>query len=538
MPKKKRMLLMLLKGGMSQSDIAAIVHCSKRDVAAASKLIKTKGLTAAAVLAMAESEAEELLAPKHKPREKNPDYLQPDVGSLVERKPKRRKLPIKLVWLEYCEQASRESKLAYSYQTFCEQFSAAQAKSDATTHFVHNAAEKAFIDWAGDVCWVTDRITGKRTKAYLLVICLPCSGLIFAETFWSMAQDSWLKGHMDALEYFGGVPQMLVPDNCGTATDRTPAYVTLVNAAYLAFAEHYGTAVVPARVRKPRDKSLAEGVVGLTEQWIVAPANEESFHTLDELNDFVLDRVEWLNDRPFSDKDGSRRERYEQDEREHMLALPDCRFETYEPHRAKVAPDCHVRLDYMHYSVPFTLIGKTCDIRAYASRIVVACDGEVVAEHPRLRGRKGQYSTFEGHMPPNHRIGNSPWSRERFESWGDRVGPSTGEAIRRMMDSRPVVQQSFVACRNVLGLSKSYAPDLLERACESIVAAECAVPSYAAVKNRIQAIKAVDAKAKAADNAAAVPVGDGWEVVDRAKGAGRVQGADAWRREEAQDADR
>ena len=101
-------------------------------------------------------------------------------------------------------------------------------------------------------------------------------------------------------------------------------------------------AVVPARVRKPRDKSLAEGVVGLTEQWIVAPANEESFHTLDELNDFVLDRVEWLNDRPSSDKDGSRRERYEQDEREHMLALPDCRFETYEPHRAKVAPDYHV----------------------------------------------------------------------------------------------------------------------------------------------------------------------------------------------------
>ena len=107
-----------------------------------------------------------------------------------------------------------------------------------------------------------------------------------------------------------------------------------------------------------------------------------------------------------------------------------------------------------------------------------------------------------------------------------------------MIDSGPIVQQLFVACRNLPGLSKSQAPDLLERACESIVAAECAVPSYAAVKNRIQAIKAADAKARAADNAAAVPVGDDWEVVDRAKGAGRVQGADAWRREEAQDADR
>lgn len=178
---------------------------------------------------------------------------------------------------------------------------------------------------------------------------------------------------MDAFDYFGGVPQMLVPDNCGTATDRSPVYITLINTAYLAFADHYGCAVVPARVRKPRDKSLAEGVVDLAEQWIVAPANEESFHTLEELNEFIADRVEWLNDRSFSDKDGSRREEYEQNERESMLALPDCRYETYKPHRAKVSPDYHVRLDYMHYSVPFGLIGKTCDIRCECQAVFPCC---------------------------------------------------------------------------------------------------------------------------------------------------------------------
>ena len=536
MSKKKRLLLMLLGGGFSQADIAAVIHCSKRDVAAASKLIKESSLNVAAVQALTDSEVEELLSPERKSRQKNPDYLQPDMEALVKRKARGRKLPVKLMWLEYCDQAAGNDKLAYSYQTFCEQFSEVKAKSEATTHFTHIAAEKAYIDWAGDVFWTVDRITGKRAKACLLVICLPCSGLIFAEAFWNMKQDSWLKGHMDAFEYFGGVPQMLVPDNCGTATNRSPAYITLINATYLAFADYYGCAVVPARVRKPRDKSLAEGVVDLTEQWIVAPANEESFHTLEELNEFVADRVEWLNERPFSDKDGSRREEYEQNEHESMLALPDCRYETYEPHRAKVSPDYHVRLDYMHYSVPFGLIGKTCDIRAYASRIVIACDGETVAEHGRLYGRKNQYSTCIDHMPPNHRIENSPWSRERFESWADRIGPSTGEAICRMMDAKSIVQQPFVACRNVLGLSKAYAPDLLERARASIVAAECAVPSYAAVKNKILAIKAADAKANG--NSIKASSSDGYcSVVDRAKNAGRVQGANAWRRKEASDAD-
>lgn len=159
---------------MSQSDIAATVHCSKRDVAAASKLIKAKNPTVAAVQAMTDSEAEELLAPERKPRVKNPDYLQPDVDLLVERKLKRRKLPIKLMWFEYCEQAKQQGKLAYSYQTFCEQFSNVLAKSSATTRFLHDPAEKAYIDWASDVFVLSDRLTGKSAKAYLSVICLPC----------------------------------------------------------------------------------------------------------------------------------------------------------------------------------------------------------------------------------------------------------------------------------------------------------------------------------------------------------------------------
>ena len=529
MPKKKRVLLMLLKGGMSQSDIAAVNRCSKRDVSAAARAIADYALTADAVDAMTEAEIERLVGPPKEPRGKDPRYLQPDIEALVERKSKNKRLPVKLMWMEYCAAAAEAGLEAYAYQTFCEAFSEAAEKNDATKRFKHKPGEKAYIDWAGDTAWVTDRLTGKRTKAYLLVVCLPCSCKFFTEAFSDMKQASWLKGHMDAFEHFGGVPQMLVPDNCATATDRSSIYLTLVNETYEMFAEHYGTAVVPARVRKPRDKSLAEGTVDLVEQWIVAPAAEMTFHTISELNEFVRDQCAWLNARPFSDKDGTRDSDYEEKEREHMMPLPPSRFETYEPRSATVSPDYHVRVDYMHYSVPHRLIGERCDIRLYASRVVISHKGEVVAEHERLRGRRGQFLTDVGHMPPNHQMSDSPWSQAYFERWADRIGPATGVAIRRIMASKPVVQQSFVPCRNVLGLSKSYAPDLLERACSDVVSGSPAVPSYTALKNRILAIRAADAAARSEGRA--VPAAwDDEEIVDRAKNAGRVSGADAWRR--------
>lgn len=530
MSKKKKVLLMLLAGNLSQADIASVNHCSKRDVSAAARLLRERGLTAAEVAAMGDGEVEELLSPPSEPAERrDPRYLQPDMKALVERKRRNRRLPVKLMWFEYGEEAAAADRLAYSYQTFCAMFAEASQASDARQRFEHAPGEKVYIDWAGDVAWVTDRLTGKRSKVYVIVFCLPCSCKFTAKGFPDMKEASWLQAHAEAFEFFGGVPQMLIPDNCATATDRSAVYVTLVNKTYEQFAEHYGTAVVPARVRKPRDKSLAEGTVDLVEQWIIAPSNEMVFHSLEEFNEYCAGQVAWLNSRPFSDKEGSRDSAFEDGEREHLMPLPPTRFETYVPRTAKVQPDYHVRIDYMRYSVPHVLIGRTVDVRLYASRVVVSYAGEVVAEHPRLRGRKGQFSTDELHMPPNHAMMSSPWSPERLRSWARRIGPSTAEAVERMLASRVIVQQAFVGCTNVLGLSKPHGADLLERACARIVAVEGAVPSYTAVKNAIAAIKAAEAEARAKGAAPASGPDDG-ELVDRAKGAGRVSGADAWRR--------
>jgi hypothetical protein len=344
-----------------------------------------------------------------------------------------------------------------------------------------------------------------------------------------MRQASWQDGQAHAFDYCGGVPRMLVPDNCATAANRSAVYVTLVNGEYERFADHYGAAVVPTRVRKPRDKPTSETTVDLVEQWIIAPSNEMTFYTLEEFNEFCAERVDWLNGRPFSAKDGTRDSVYEAEEAPHMQPLPPEPYERCEWHSAKVAPDYHVTVDYMHYSVPFALIGRQVDVRLTASRVTVLDGGEVVAEHRRRHGRKGQYSTIEDHMPDRHRLQDSPWSPDRFSSWASRIGPETGAAIGRVLASRAIVEQAFVACRNILGLSKSYSPELLERACAQANAAG-ALPSYTGVKNRILSIRASDAEARSLGSAARAGTGTDGALVDRAKSAGRTRGADAYRR--------
>ena len=177
--------------------------------------------------------------------------------------------------------------------------------------------------------------------------------------------------------------------------------------------------------------------MNLVEEWVIAPSNELVFYTLAEFNEYCAGRVDWLNDRPFSDKDGSRRDAFLDGEAGELLPLPAERFELCEWRRCKVAPDYHVRIDYMHYSVPHALIGRSVDVRVSAGRVTVFDGGDPVAEHARLFGRKGQYSTAAEHMPANHRELDSPWSPERFVSWAAKIGMETEAAIRAVLDRGP-----------------------------------------------------------------------------------------------------
>lgn len=516
-------MIWIAKGGLTQEQIAGVEHCSKRDVSKCAKVVNEHGLGVGEIERMSD-EAIEALFPKEKGRGPDPDRLQPDMGAYVERKRRNRKLPVVLFWTEHVELAAEKKMVPYAYSTFCQMFADEADRTDATRHFNHVPGAKAFIDWCGDVAHLTDKLTGSKTKVYVFVLELPFSNKFWAEGFCDMKQQSWQAGHMHAFESFGGVPGLLVPDNAPTATNHSaPRNVTLLNEEYERFADHYGTAVLPARVRKPRDKSTSESTVNLVETWIIAPSEEMTFYTIEDFNDYCAERVAMLNARPFSAKDGSRDSVFEEFERDELMPLPPERYEMCDWYRAKVACDYHIQVDYMRYSVPFKLLGETLDAKASPTKVTIYHDGEVVATHTRLHGRRKQFSTVLEHMPEKHQALSDPWSEDRFKSWAGRIGPETARAIARLMSRHQIVQQSFVACRNILGLAKTYTPEQLERACASYNEVDL-YPTYTGLKNLILSQRnqdALDSVGRSAGGSDSKPTA----------GAGTAtRGADAYRR--------
>jgi transposase len=449
------------------------------------------------------------------------EYVMPDFESVCKRIELNRKLTLREIWIHYSSSEPAGKKL-YSYSQFCRLLREWGKKTSTTTKMRFVAGQAAYIDWAGTTGFTTSRLTGRKQKVYLFVMCLPYSDIIYAEGFYSLAQEQWLEGHMNAFEYLGGVPSVLVPDNCATAVDRTPAFFTAINQTYFDFADHYATAIDPARVGRPRDKNLVESAVNLVEMWIIASLAEDTFYTLEEYNAEVRRKVDWLNDRDFQQKDGSRRSVFEDEERECLGPLPSHRFEISHWTKATLAPDCHVRVDYMRYSAPYKLVGKRLDVRLTSSVVDIIDDGIIVASHRRLFGKKGQYSTDTAHMSSTWGTLDNPWNPERFERWADNIGPATRETVDRILASRTIVEQTFVSCQNVLGLAKSYGRVLLEQGCDTIVSRGPTIPTYTAVKNAIISIKR--------DGAAATsPIHLTVPKPDKLGPGGRTRGAEYYR---------
>jgi transposase len=514
-------IMQLLAKGVSQGDIAVRLKCSKTTVSKCARLMREQRLDADALAGLDEASVRQGYFAR--PERTSDEYVMPDFESVCKRIESNRKLTLKEIWIHYSSNDPCGKKL-YSYSQFCRLLREWGRKASTTTRMRFVAGQVAFIDWAGDTGCAVSRTTGRRQKVYLFVVCLPYSAIIYAEGFYSLAQEQWLEGHMNAFEYFGGVPSVLVPDNCSTATDRTPTFVTVINQTYFDFADHYGSAVDPARVGRPRDKGLVESACNLVEQWVIASLAEDTFYTLEDYNAEVRRKTDWLNERPFQQKDGSRRSVFEDEERECLGLLPTSRFEISHWAKAKLAPDCHVRVDYMRYSAPYKLVGKRLDVRLTSSVVDIIDDGVTVASHRRLYGKKGQYATDAAHMASTWNTLDNPWNPERFMRWADNVGSATRGAIDRVLTSRVIVEQAFVPCQNILGLAKPYGRALLGQGCKEVVSDGLALPTYTAVKNAIIRIRRDGA-------AQSPPVDIGKTKPDRLGPGGRTRGAEHYRHE-------
>ena len=401
----------------------------------------------------------------------------------VERELRRHKhLTLKLVWDEYLQ----ANPGGYGFSQFCELFRrwrGGQGRG-VTMRQDHRPGDTLQVDYAGDTVVVMDH--GQVLEAQIFVACLPFSGLIYAEATWTQQVEDWLGAHVRALGYLGGVPGALVPDNLKSGVSKANFFDPVLNPSYYALARHYGTAILPTRVRKPRDKAAVESAVLQVERWILAPLRHQAFFTLAELNAAIVPLREALNQRPLAPpRTGTRRSVFEADERPCLRPLPSDPYTIgqWELGRA-VGADYHVIVDGHYYSVPSGLAHGRVDVFTTATLVSLFQHGERVASHPRSP-IKGGHSTALEHRPPGHRIvaGRTP---EEMRAEAAAIGVATATYVDRLLVARRHVEQGVRAAHGVVRLANRHGAAALEQACERALAAGVLAPRF--VQGLLQAM--------------------------------------------------
>ena len=370
---------------------------------------------------------------------------------------------LQLLWIEYCDRCHDADELPYQLTQFKKYYRQFVQRTKATMHIQRKPGEHMEVDWAGQTAELTDPDTGEAVKVYLFVAALPYSGYAYAEAFPDQTTSSWIAAHVNAYKHFGGVTRILVPDNLKTGVDKHTKDEVVLNKTYQELAEHYGTAVIPTRVRRPKDKATVEGTVGNLSTAILAALRNQQFFALRELNEAVWKRLDTFNQRPFQKKEGSRAILFAQ-EKTYLQKLPSHPFELAEYRKATVQFNGHIQVDFQNYSVPFDYIKRKVDVRLTRYAVEVLCDGNRICSHPRLYGPKGQYSTADDHLTPNQRK-FLEWNGDRFRKWAAKIGPSAAGMVEAILAGYKVEQQGYKACMGLLQMAETYTPQRLDAAC-------------------------------------------------------------------------
>ena len=392
----------------------------------------------------------------------NPSKLsrsRPEWASLQAELVSHRNLTLMLLWQEY----KGNSPDGYQYSQFCELFRQWQKKLDLSMRQEHRAGEKMFVDYCGQTLPIVDASTGEIRDSQVFVAVMGTSNYTYAEATWSQSLPDWIGSHVRAFAFMGAVPRCTVIDNLKSGVNRSCRYEPDLNATYAALAEHYQTAVVPARVRRPRDKAKVEVGVQIVQRFILAGLRHRTFFSLAEANAAIRERLDMLNNRPFRKLPGTRKSRFEELDRPAMLPVPEAPYEYAEWIKARVHIDYHVEVDEHFYSVPHRLVREQVEVRSTETTVECFHNRKRVASHLKS-SMKGKHTTCPEHMPRAHRE-FAEWTPERFISWAARTGPSTARAVEDILSRRAYPEHGFRSCMGIISLGKRFGQDRLEAAC-------------------------------------------------------------------------
>ena len=442
----------------SHREVARSVGVSPGAVASALTRARAHALTWAQVETLSDEALERQL---YGPRAGDVEGRRPEPDlAWMHRELRRPGVTLELLHVEYLA----EHPAGYRYSAFCRRYRAWQARQRRSMRQVHTAGEKAFVDYAGMRPTLVDPTTGEVIPMELFVAVLGASNYTFAEATRTQQSADWIASHTRAVEFFGGVPALWVPDQLRTGVTAPCRYEPGVQRTYRDWAEHYGTVVLPARPAKPRDKAKVEVAVQVAERWILARLRHEVFTTLPALNARIQTLLADLNGRPMKGYGGrSRRDLFEQLERPALRPLPAERFVHATWRQARVNIDYHIDVEGHFYSVPHPLSHERVDVRVTATTVEVFHRGTRVALHAWSPVR-GRHTTVPAHMPQAHRA-HLEWSPSRLIRWAATLGSATEQLVTAILESRPHPEQGYRSCLGLLRLEKRYGAERVNAAC-------------------------------------------------------------------------
>jgi len=370
-----------------------------------------------------------------------------------------KKMTLILQWHEYKERHPD----GYQYSHFCRMYRAWQKTLDPVMRQEYKAGEKLLVDYAGSTTPVVNRKTGEVHEAQIFVAASGASNYTYAEATWTQTLPDWIGSHTRAFAFMGGVHELVILDNLPTGVRSAHRYEPGLNRTYEDMANYYGTALLPARVKKPRDKAKVEAAVQGVERSILARLRHRTFFNLAELNTAIQELLVDYNEKPFQKLEGSRKSLFDELERPVLKPLPSSPYEYAEWKKAKVHIDYHIQVDKHFYSVPYALIGQTVEVCLTARTVEILHKGKRVASHARS-SHPGRHTTLNQHMPQSHQ-GYLEWTPDRLLRWAEKSGPSTTQLVDHILASKAHPQQGFRVCLGIIRLGRLYGHDRLENAC-------------------------------------------------------------------------
>ena len=458
--RKLKEVLRLHSLGMSQHQIAHSCSISQSTVHEYVSAAQAAGITWPLPKEWDDRQIGERLFPQRPSPDAWRKHRGPDWTGIHKELQTHKNLTLQLVWQE-----QRESNPeGYGYSRFCDLYRLWLKKLDLVLRQTHRAGEKMFVDYAGATIPIHNPVTGEVDPASVFVAVLGASSYTFAEATTGQDLPNWTGSHMRAFEYFGGVTEIVVPDNLKSAVTRPDYYEPDLNPTYRDLAEHYGVAIIPARAYRPREKAKAEVGVQVVQRWIVAALRKHKFFSVEEANQAIAELLIRLNQRPFRKRDGSRASLFAQLDSPALKPLPVTRFEFGKWKRTRVNLDYHVEMDRHHYSVPYALVHQEVELRVTASTVEVFSRGVRVASHV-VSAESGKATTLNEHRPKSHQkyLERTP---SGLVEEAQRIGLYTGQLAEAILAAKRHPEMGYRSCVGIVRLAKTYPAERMERAAQ------------------------------------------------------------------------